>query len=231
MVEGGKKRPYHKELSMSHDITESENRLPDRDRDLARLAECANQAHEKVEGAVQQAVVHALEAGQALLAAKAICLKGAWTAWLKANFCASARTARGYMRLVVHWNHVGGDRQRAADLSQRQIDKLLKGLARSDGRANPPRAPSQKRLSPAAAPQDEPSQPQPLPSASNDLAAVNPQLPNGTSGDPFELVGRLLEQVVAELRRLRETRPDDARYARHLLQPLERIRGGIATRR
>lgn len=99
---------------MNDVVTTSECPLPDGDHDLARLAECANEAHSKVAGAIQQAVLHALEAGQALLEAKRLCLKGAWTAWLKANFRGSARTAQGYVRLVVHWNQVGGDPQRAA---------------------------------------------------------------------------------------------------------------------
>ncbi|MGH7134212.1 MAG: hypothetical protein ACREHD_00645, partial [Pirellulales bacterium] len=75
---------------MNDVVTTSEPSLPDRDHDLARLADCANEAHSKVVGAMQQAVLHALEAGQALLEAKRLCRKGAWTAWLTDNFRASA---------------------------------------------------------------------------------------------------------------------------------------------
>jgi hypothetical protein len=211
---------------MSHDLTDSENRLPDRESDLARLAECANQAHEKVAGAMQQAVMHALDAGKALLEAKSICHKGAWTKWLQGNFCASVRTAQGYMRLVVYWNQVGGDPQSIAGLNFSEATRMLKGLACSDGRANPTRGHVQKRLTAADATMVPPNQP-----PSVDAAQPNPPLPVALSGDPFEVIAKLLEQAVNELRRLRETRPDHARYARHLLQPLERIRSGIATRR
>ncbi|MGH7140947.1 MAG: hypothetical protein ACREHD_34890, partial [Pirellulales bacterium] len=68
---------------MNDVVTTNECPLPDRNHDLARLADCANEAHVKVAGAIQEAVLHALEAGQALLAAKRLCRKGGWSAWLK----------------------------------------------------------------------------------------------------------------------------------------------------
>ena len=215
---------------MNNAVTSSECPLPDRDNDLARLAQCANEAHNKVAGAVQQAVLHALEAGQALLEAKRLCGKGAWTAWLKAHFRASARTARGYMRLVVCWDQVGGDRQRAADLSQRQLERLLKGFSCSDGRANTGRPAAQKRLTSKATAQNDASAPVPAASITSQPAAQLP-VPAAASGDPFGVVAHLLEQTVAELRRMLAIEPDHARYARHLMQPLERIRCGIAQRR
>lgn len=215
---------------MNDVVTTSESSLPDRDHDLARLAERANEAHSKVAGAIQQAVLHALEAGQALLEAKRLCLRGAWTAWLKANFRASARTAQGYMRLVAHWHQVGGDPQRAADLSQRQFDKLLKGMSYSDGRSNTARSSAQKQLT--AEETALKGQSQPLPAESTTSSGSPTQLPISlaTNGDPFGVVVQLLEQTVAELRRLR-TKPEHARYARHLMQPLERLRLGITQRR
>jgi hypothetical protein len=222
---------FSKEFPMNDVVTTSEVPLPDRDNDLARLAACANEAHHKVAGAIQQAVLHALQAGQALLEAKRLCKKGTWTGWLKANFRASARTAQGYMRLAVHWTQVGGDPQSIADLNYSKLTRLLTGLARADGRVNHPRSTAQKRLTAlevtvpavdsdpsatAAAPRTPVAQP-PAPAAAND--------------DPFGVVAVLLEHTVAELRRLVAGDPKQARYARHLMQPLERIRVGLATRR
>jgi hypothetical protein len=58
-----------------------------------------------------------------------------------------------------------------------------------------------------------------------------PDTPAATAGgDPLEPVGRLLEQVVAELRRLSGGSAAEAPYARHLLKPLEQIRLGIPAR-
>lgn len=216
---------------MNDVVTTNEASLPDRDNDLARLAACANEAHDKVAGAIQQAVLHALEAGQALLAAKRLCPKGAWTAWLKDHFRASVRTAQGYMRLAVHWNQVGGDPQSIADLDFSTVTRLLTGLARSDGRANHARATAQKRLTALEATVPAVDNDRSATSAAPHAPTVQPPPPAATSGDPFGVVAELLEQTVAELRRLLAGDPEQARYARHLMQPLERIRCGLAKRR
>ncbi|HVA46874.1 MAG TPA: hypothetical protein VNH11_10955 [Pirellulales bacterium] len=208
---------------MSDELRANENQPPDRQADLARLARRANEAHGRVAESLQQAVANALEVGRALLQAREICEKGKFTAWLGANFDGGPSTARGYMRLVVNWNQVGGDHQRAGDLSQRQIAKLLKGLPRSDGRANPHAGAANQLPAPAARAVGS-GQP-----ASSSPPEKTPAVAAG--GDPFDLVARLLDQLVAELQRLAGACPQPDSYAQHLLQPLDYIRRGIPKRR
>lgn len=207
---------------MSHEMTSTEN-PGDRLGDLTRLAQRANEAHHRVAESLQQAVANALEVGRALLEAREICTGGKFTAWLKANFAGGLSTARGYMRLAVNWNQLGGDLQRAGELSQRQLAKLLKGLPGSDGRANPYLVSRQQAAAPAGNPAEQGNR-------STGSPPDETGLPVAFSGDPLEPVGRLLEQAVAELRRLCRADAREACYARHLLQPLELIHRGIPTR-
>lgn len=200
---------------MTHELTPNEGQPPDRQDELARLAEQANEAHRQVGDSLQQAVAKALEAGRALLLAKEICEEKKFTAWLKAKFDGGVSTGRRYMRFVAKWNELGGDHSRASGLSQRQISKLLKGLPCSDGRANPHTV---RQLS---APRDGASSPGNSPIESTETSA----------SDPLEKVGRLLDQAVAELRILGGASSGEGEYARHLLQPLEYIRLGIPDRR
>lgn len=103
-------------------------------------------------------------------------------------------------------------------------------MSYSDGRSNTARSSAQKRLTAKATAEGGSGQSTPAESITSGPAA---QLPVrvATNGDPFGVVAHLLEQTVAELRRLLAEEPQHARYARHLMQPLERIRGGIASRR
>jgi hypothetical protein len=213
--------------TMAHEIAPSETRALTPDGDLAVLAQRANEAHERVASSLQQAVAHALEAGRALLEARAICSGGKFTSWLKANFGGAPSTARGYMRLVANWDQLGGDLKQAGALSQRQLRGLIKGLPCSDGRANPHRPAARQLAAPADAMHaaGQPSVGQP----SADDPAGDPD--NADGSDPLEMVGWLLEQAVAELRRLTEACSSEASYARHLLQPLESICLGIPTRK
>lgn len=196
---------------MSEQSQVNHNLLPVPKDVLSRLARRANEAHQRVANSLQAAVANALEVGGALLEAKDVCDDGKFTAWLKANFDGGLTTARGYMRMVANWNQLGGDPQRAAGLSQREVNKLLKGLPCYDGRQNP----HVRRL---PAPADAPVAAS-LPSSSSAPA----------NGECFTLVERLLEDVVAELRRLAGG-GEWASYAEHVLQPLEHIRQGIPMR-
>lgn len=180
----------------------------DCDAELGRLAACVNEAHRQVAESLSQAVSRSLAAGRSLLAAKQICGKGKFSAWLKSNFEFSSSTARGYMRFVAKWNELGLDLQRAGGLSQRQITRLLKGLPCSDGRANPRRA--------AALP--APVEPACLPVAADTELSRRPP-----AAGPLGCVSGLLRQVVVELRRQIDADGPDARYARHVLLPLEHI--------
>jgi hypothetical protein len=66
------------------------------------LAARINEEHERCAAAAKTAITHAIAAGELLIEAKAGVGHGQWSAWLEANFAASARTAQGYMRLARH---------------------------------------------------------------------------------------------------------------------------------
>lgn len=71
---------------------------------LNNLAARANEAHSIVLSHLYKAVFHAKDAGDALRAAKPQVGHGNWLKWLKANFDASAETARVYMRVSEYWD-------------------------------------------------------------------------------------------------------------------------------
>lgn len=66
------------------------------------LAATANHEHEQALNAANAMVRHAMNAGDALLAAKAQTAPGQWTRWLAAQFVASPETANVYMSLAHH---------------------------------------------------------------------------------------------------------------------------------
>lgn len=206
---------------MNHDITPSEDWRPEEpERRLQQLAELAIQAHDNFRASMQRAVAHALEAGQALLEAKALCPDKGWTKWLKAHFRPSLNTARGYMRLATYWPELEGDPQRVVGRSYNEILRLIKGLACADGRANPAR----NRLAAPAAPSGGAKR-----RADGDPAqASGAALAAPVDGGPLGQFARLLKQAIVELRRVVEADPSESSYARHLLQPLERIHDGLS---
>lgn len=70
------------------------------------LAIRANEAHARVRMAGEAMVTYAIEAGDALIAAKAKVRHGEWLPWLEANFDGSRWTASGYMRLASNGERV-----------------------------------------------------------------------------------------------------------------------------
>ena len=78
-------------------------------RRLAVLADEIGQEVRQAESAWQDAVTHAINAGEKLIEAKGLVGHGEWLPWLKTSFTGSERTARNYMRLA-------SNRQRVADL-------------------------------------------------------------------------------------------------------------------
>ncbi len=74
-------------------------KLPPSDR-LGDLAREINAAHNDVRFHLTSAVRRAIDAGRALIEAKAILPHGRWLPWLKDNCQASERTAQLYMRLA-----------------------------------------------------------------------------------------------------------------------------------
>jgi hypothetical protein len=91
----------------------------------SNIAAMVNAEHAAVESAKRQGVRHAIECGRLLSEAKATSPHGQWDEWVKDNCNFSARTAQLYMRV---FRHVGDDpakAQRVADLSLREIAKMI----------------------------------------------------------------------------------------------------------
>ncbi len=67
---------------------------------LKTLAEKVNREHRHAQSSAQQAVKHAVEAGELLLKAKEAVGHGGFTKWIEENFEGKPRHARRYMRLA-----------------------------------------------------------------------------------------------------------------------------------
>lgn len=67
---------------------------------LTKLAELANKSADVAETHAANAVSHAIQAGHALLAAKAKCDHGMFSKWLSENFDRTERTAQRFMKLA-----------------------------------------------------------------------------------------------------------------------------------
>ena len=80
------------------------NPMPVTETKLDLLAARANEAHGRTVASLRKAIHHAKEAGDALRAAKLRVGHFNWLTWLKANFDASAETARVYMRISMYWD-------------------------------------------------------------------------------------------------------------------------------
>lgn len=213
---------------MGSSLTIRERQDLDREENLARLAEVAKQAHAQVLDAAREAVVRALEAGRALIQARQLCRKGAWTAWLTGHFGQSCSSAYDYMRLARYVAALGDDAQCLAGLSYNDAKRLIAGKYRAAKAVRGEPSASDKPLA-ISAPTAlmRPATPdQPRATEVADTA-----VPAGASeGDPLDRFVRLLDQAVAELHRVVEEVADHASYARHLLPMLEELRGGVGAR-
>jgi hypothetical protein len=207
---------------MNHELISSGQELAEAPGEkLRQLAERATRAHDNFQASMRQAVAHALEAGQALLEAKALCPDKKWTKWLAAHFEPSASTARGYMRLATYWTQLEGDHQPVGDLTYKELLRLTRGLPNSDGRANTGATAGRRRL---AAPTEEADH-----SLGGELEKTGGTTsPAEVAGEPFARFGQFLHQAIAELRHVIEAQGSESNYARHLLHPLERIHEGLA---
>jgi hypothetical protein len=90
--------------------------------DLDSLAADIRREVQAAEAAWQDAVAHAIRAGELLIEAKAQVEHGHWLPWLDANFPGSARSAQGYMRLAQH-------AEEAQALAHLGVEGALKQLA------------------------------------------------------------------------------------------------------
>ncbi len=105
--------------------------------DLARLAARVCENHAAVNRALSDALDRAMDAGDALIAAKTKVGHGRWTSWLR-HCDLIERTARVYMQLAAGRAVLDAKRQRAAVLTLRQALTLLKAdPARQKKRAAP----------------------------------------------------------------------------------------------
>lgn len=110
--------------------------------DLGELAVLANKFHDEVEDAGRVMGLAAWKAGQTLLTAKEACEHGEWEHWLGANFQATPRTARRYMRVASNWT-------RMSDLAEVSINQALEAIMndpskRKRGKRGGKRTPAQK---------------------------------------------------------------------------------------
>jgi hypothetical protein len=109
--------------------------VPDRRHgtELARLASEIRTEVEQADQAWQNAVGHAVRAGELLLEAKSQVKHGDWLPWLEANFSGSTRTAQGYMRLARR-------AEDAQELAHLGVEGALKQLAAPKPEADPDEA-------------------------------------------------------------------------------------------
>lgn len=112
------------------------NRLP-------VLADTVRRAHAGSLESAKTAATFAMEAGAALIEAKALMKHGQWLPWLKKHCGLSPRSAQGYMQLARAGN--GEDAQRVAHLP---IREALKVIAESREQANlpPPKGATSEEL-------------------------------------------------------------------------------------
>lgn len=106
---------------------------------LDDLAEAANREHGAVEAAAAAAVTHAIQAGEALLAAREIVGYGGWHDWLKAKFSGSVPLASAYMR-IAHYQETIRDCDTFA-----QARAVLRGLPAVTSAAPPGHADSKRQ--------------------------------------------------------------------------------------
>jgi hypothetical protein len=184
-------------------------------RTLEQLADRANQAHAEVLVTAQDAVKHALVAGQALADAKLLCRPGHWYAWLTEHFRGSKRTAQAYMRLATRVTLAGGYAQISAHLRHDQLRCMLTGLTAGDGRVRAGRGAARRKQARAEV------EPQPPVARREELAASLSYI-HVRAG--YEKVARSLREVLAELDCLcGEDNVESGGYARHLFQRLRAV--------
>lgn len=172
---------------------------------LKELAARANEAHGRVDRAVRQSLLDALEAGEALLQAQRYCL-GRRRDWLLSNFNGSVRTGQRYVQFARECRQIGGfDASRATLLSPRQLGEIWTRLLRQrDTRKKPTPHPALSSK-PASAPRSTAGPP-----------AVAPPI------DPLPPLAELFWQLLEGLRAIAlSDEPDDGSYCESLLSDLQ----------
>lgn len=183
---------------------------------LEQLAQRANVAHMRAVETAQDAVQHAIAAGQALLEAKKRCRPGTWYVWVTEHFRGSIRTAQGYMRLAVHAPQINYDAHGRAHLNYEQLRCMMKGLAATDGRAKSARK-TRAELE-ATVPPSKPA---------IDRCCGDPTcLPIVSVSADYDSVAESLLETLTELAALADSQSDGG-YALHLFERLRMIYLGL----
>src|SRR5262245_56564868 len=92
---------------------------------LPQLASKVRASHQLMREAACNALRAALDAGDALNAAKLQVPEGKWRTWLQENCFLSIRTAELYRQLAAHREQIEAGLERAADLSLRAARRLI----------------------------------------------------------------------------------------------------------
>jgi hypothetical protein len=95
--------------------------------DLDYLANVVRIEIEQVQVAWSNALGHAMNAGDALIAAQPKVTGITWKKWLKENCCVAVSTAQLYMQLARHRDEIEAELRRGVELSLRAARKLISG--------------------------------------------------------------------------------------------------------
>ena len=97
----------------------------ERSRHLAALAEKVRNADQRARLSMSHALDAALDAGDALIAARRLVAHGGWADWLGQHCGVSIRMANNYIRLAENRALIDANRKRVSEMSIRAALKLL----------------------------------------------------------------------------------------------------------
>lgn len=92
---------------------------------LDQLAADINREHEAAERGLRESLLHAKLAGEKLIEAKAMVVRGNWMTWREENCCFSHSTALLYMNVAKWWDYVITNSQPVENLTLHKAAELL----------------------------------------------------------------------------------------------------------
>lgn len=95
------------------------------DKELAALAEKVRNADTRARLSMSHALNAALDAGDALIAARRLVAHGGWADWLDQHCGVSVRMANNYIRLAENRTLIDANQKRVSEMSIRAALKLL----------------------------------------------------------------------------------------------------------
>jgi hypothetical protein len=113
---------------------------------IVALARTANRENKLATESAQNAIEHAVRAGDALCKARDLCDAGQWGNFIDKEFDGSLRTAQKYMRLAKNWRKLTANAPRAALTSQRKAAQVLSSIVAGDGIPDLPGARKPRKL-------------------------------------------------------------------------------------